>query len=84
MPEKTLRELGEEYETATAVLKERIARKRAQLHALKDSICSNEAYIIKSELKLLYAEKREAKEVAEYLKAYYEPHEGKRELFCYK
>lgn len=84
MSEKTLRELGEEYGVASAILKERIAAKRAQLRALKDSICSNEAYLLKSELKILYAEQREAKEVAEYLKTYYEQHEGKRELFSYK
>ncbi len=84
MSEKTLRELGEEYGAAAAILKERIAAKRAQLRELKDSICSNEAYLLKSELKILYAEQREARETAEYLKTYYEPHEGKRELFSYK
>ena len=83
MSEKTLRELGEEYEAAIIILKERIAAKRAQLNALRDSVCSNEAYILKSELKILYAEQREARETAEYLKTYYEPHEGKRELFSY-
>ncbi len=83
MSEKTLRELGEEYETAAAIVKERIANKRAQLRSLRDSVCSNEAYVLKSELKMLYAEQREAREIAEYLKTYYEPHEGKRELFSY-
>lgn len=83
MSEKTLRELGEEYETASVILKERIANKRTELRALKDSICSNEAYRLKSELKILYAEQRDAKEIADYLKTYYEPHEGKRELFSY-
>jgi hypothetical protein len=48
---------------------------------LRDSICSNEAYLLKSELKVLYAEQRDAKEIADYLKTYYDPHEGKRELF---
>ena len=81
MTEKTLREIGEEYETALSILNERIASKRAKLRALKDSICSNEAYLLKSELKILYAEQRDTKEIAEYLKTYYDPHEGKRELF---
>lgn len=81
MTEKTLRELGEEYETASIILKERIASKRAKLRALKDSVCSNEAYLLKSELKILYAEQRDAKEIADYLRTYYAPHEGKRELF---
>ena len=84
MSEKILRELGEEYDAAVYILKERIVAKRAQLRALKDSICSNEAYVLKSELKILYAEQREARETAEYLKTYYEPHKGKRELFSYK
>ncbi len=83
MSERTLRELGEEYECAAKILKERIAAKRAMLNALKDSVCSNEAYLLKSELKILYAEQREARETAEYLKTYYEPHEGKREIFSY-
>lgn len=83
MSEKTLRELGAEYEAAAYILKERIAKKRGELGALKNSICSNEAYLLKSELKRLYAEQRDAKEIAEYLKTYYEPHEGKRELFSY-
>ena len=81
MTEKTLRELGEEYETESIILKERIASKRAKLRALKDSVCSNEAYLLKSELKILYAEQRDAKEIADYLRTYYDPHEGKRELF---
>ena len=84
MSEKTLRDIGEEYEAAALILKERIAKKRAQLNALRDSVCSNEAYQLKSELKILYTEQRDAKETAEYLKTYYEPHEGKRELFGYK
>ena len=81
---KTLRQLGEEYERAAAYVKERIANKRKQLHGLKDSVCSNEAYIIKRELKVLYAEYRQAKETAEYLKTYYDTHGGKKELFSYK
>lgn len=83
MSDKSLRELGEEYERAVLILKERIAVKRAELNSLNDSICSNEAYLLKSELKILYAEQRDAKEVAEYLKTYYDSHDGKRELFSY-
>ncbi|MBR3780783.1 MAG: hypothetical protein IKK63_06265 [Clostridia bacterium] len=84
MSDKSLRELGEEYESAAAIIKERIAAKRKQLRELKESICSNEAYVLKSELKTLYAEQRETREIAEYLKTYYEPHEGKKEIFSYK
>lgn len=84
MSEKTPKELGEEYESASIIIKERIDRKEAELRRLKDSICSNEAYKLKKELKILYEELREAKENAEYLKTYYEPHEGKKELFSYK
>ena len=81
---KSLRQLGEEYEAAAAQVKRRIDKKRAQLRGLKDSICSNEAYELKRELQLLYAEHREASEIAEYLKSYYVPHCGKHELFSYK
>lgn len=81
---KTLRELGAEYETAAEIVKRRIAVKREQLRNLKDSVCSNEAYELKRELQLLYAEHREAKTIAEHLKTYYEPHEGRREIFNYK
>lgn len=81
---KTLKELGEEYEAAAAQVKRRIAQKRQQLRGLKDSVCSNEAYELKRELQLLYAEHREAQEIAEYLKSYYEPHRGRKEIFDYK
>lgn len=81
---KTLRQLGKEYEAAAAQVKRRIEKKRAELRGLKDSVCSNEAYELKRELHLLYAECREASDIAEYLKKYYEPHCGKRELFSYK
>lgn len=81
---RSLMQLGEEYEAAAALVKRRIDSKRKQLGALKDGLCSNEAYELKRELRHLYAEHRDAKEIAEYLKSYYEPHRGKRELFCYK
>lgn len=81
---KTLYELGGEYETAAQKVKERIDRKRAKLRGLENRMCSNEAYELKRELRLLYAEHREVREIAEYLKTYYEPGEGKREIFSYK
>ena len=65
MSGKTPKELGEEYESASIIIKERIDRKEAALRRLKDSICSNEAYKLKKELKILYEELREAKENAE-------------------
>jgi hypothetical protein len=83
MNNKSLFELGEEYEASARKVKERIDKKRAELKSLKDSICSVEAYLLKSELKVLYEEYRQASETAEYLKTYYEPHVGKRELFLY-
>ena len=81
---KTLYELGAEYEASAKKVKERIEAKRAELKKLKNCICSNEAYEIKRELRLLYSEYREAREIAEYLKTYYEPTEGKKEIFSYK
>ena len=84
MSEKTLKELSKEYESAALIISERIARKKAELRRLKNSICSNGAYKLKSELKILYAELKDTSETAEYLKSYYEPHEGRKELFSYK
>lgn len=81
---KTLKELGEEYEKELINIKRRIADKRRRLASLRDSVCSTEAYELKRELQVLYAQHREASEIADYLKSYYEPHEGKRELFEYK
>ena len=81
---KTLYELGVEYEASAKKVKERIEKKRAALKNLKNCICSNEAYEIKRELRQLYSEYRETCEIAEYLKTYYEPCECKKEIFSYK
>lgn len=70
---KSLYVLGLEYETAAVTVKERIDKKTKQLNALPDSICSREAYVLKSELNTLYSEYRQAKNTAEYLKKYYSP-----------
>ncbi|MBO5858283.1 MAG: hypothetical protein J6R20_00690 [Clostridia bacterium] len=70
---KSLYDLGLEYETAAATVKSRIDAKTKQLNALPDSICSNEAYVLKSELNTLYSEYRQARDTAEYLKKYYSP-----------
>ncbi len=83
MNNKTLRELGEEYGAAAKVVKRRIEEKRKQLNSLKDKVCSNEAYVLKAELQYLYAEYRDAKNIAEYLKNYYDPKFGKTQLFRY-
>lgn len=80
---KTLRELGSEYEAAAEIVKKRIAVKRAKLRGLADSVCSNEAYEIKSELEIVYREYREAKEIAEHLRSYYEPDVKSENFFSY-
>lgn len=72
MREKSLYQLGVEYEGAAAVVKQRIDAKRKQLNSLKNRICSNEAYALKSELNSLYREYRETAATAKYLKHYYE------------
>ncbi len=81
---KSLHELGEEYERAASQIKRVIAKKREELNGLRDCICSTEAFELKRELNLLYAQYRETSEIAGYLKQYYEPHGGCRELFSYK
>lgn len=81
---KTLHELGMEYEREAEQIKRRIAVKRSELRGLSNSINSKDAYEIKRELKCLYGQYRDTMEIAEYLKNYYETHEGRRELFSYK
>ncbi len=81
---KTLYELGMEYESSAKLVKERIDRKREELKKLRNCICSNEAYELKRELRQLYSEYRETKEIAEYLKTYYDTDAGRREIFSYK
>ena len=81
---KSLHELGVEYETEALNIKRIIAVKRSKLRGLENGICSNEAFELKKELKNLYSQYRDTIEIAEYLKSYYEPHEGRRELFSYK
>lgn len=81
---KTLYELGTEYENSARLVKERIDRKREEMKKLRNSICSNEAYELKRELRQLYSEYRETKEIAEYLKSYYDTDTGRREFFSYK
>ena len=81
MSSKTLRELGVEYEMAAEQLKEIIDKKRKKLKGLKDSVCSNEAYELKSELQKLYAQHWEIQEIAEYLKNYYDPNACTGQMF---
>lgn len=79
---KTLCELGEEYEAAAECVKIRIEKKRKQLRELKNEMTSNDAYEVKRELKVLYEEHRLTRQIADYLKTYYESN-GK-EIFAYK
>ena len=81
---KTLFELGVEYEESARQIKSIIMKKREELRGLFDSVCSTEAYDLKRELRLLYEQHRELSEIADYLKRYYEPHKGRRELFSCK
>lgn len=70
---KSLYDLGLEYEEAAARVKERIDAKTKLLASLPNSVCSNEAYVLKSELNVLYGEYRQARDTAVYLKKYYSP-----------
>lgn len=67
----SLYKLGLEYEAAAAKVRERLDKKREKLRSLRNSVCSHEAYILKSEIATLYDELRETKHMAEYLKNYY-------------
>ena len=77
MQERSLKALGEEYERTAMLVKERIARKRSELRRLGTSL-SDEAYSIKRELNVLYEEHREAKDIAEHLKNYYDKDDKKK------
>ena len=77
MQERSLKALGEEYERTAMLVKERIARKRSELRRLGTSL-SDEAYSIKRELNVLYEEQREAKDIAEHLKSYYDNDDKKK------
>lgn len=77
MQERSLKALGEEYERTAMLVKERIARKRSELRRLGTSL-SDEAYSIKRELNVLYEEHREAKDIAEHLKSYYDKDDKKK------
>lgn len=70
---KTLFELGLEYEAAAKKIKERISARREKLRSLKDPYQSREAYVINSELRTLYYEHEETQRIAYYLKNYYKP-----------
>ena len=77
MQERSLKALGEEYERTAMLVKERIARKRSELRRLGTSL-SDEAYSIKRELNVLYEEHREAKDIAEHRKSYYDKDDKKK------
>lgn len=77
MREKNLYELGKEYENAATLVQERITRKRKELHRLGTEL-SDEAYSIKRELRVLYEEHREMRDISEYLKSYYSRNDTKK------
>lgn len=66
---KNLDELGGEYAAAAGVVTQRIEDRRAKLKKLKKQ--SVEAGIIRSELNILYRERRDALETAGMLRNYY-------------
>ena len=55
----TLYMLGLEYESAAEKVRERLEKKRAKLKSLRNSVCSREAYVLKSEIATLYGELKE-------------------------
>lgn len=81
MKNKSLYELGIEYEKTAETVKQRIAQRRAELRKLKNRICSKEAYALKSELNQLYREYRDCREASEYLKTYYDENRKRNGVF---
>lgn len=66
---KTLGELAEDYYEAVRVLESRIADRNKRLKEY--SPASREAAKLKSELNILYSERRDTMEAARFLKEYY-------------
>ena len=66
---KSIEELAAEYAAAAQIISERIAERREKLKFLLPA--SRNAAVIKSELRTLYAERRDAAETALKLSEYY-------------
>lgn len=81
MKNKSLYELGVEYEKAAETVKLRIAQRRAELRKLKNRICSKEAYELKSEINMLYREYHDCVDTSEYLKTYYDENRKRNGVF---
>ena len=81
MENKSLYELGVEYEKTAETVKLRIAQRRAALRSMKNRICSKEAYELKSELNQLYREYRDCRDASEYLKTYYDENRKRNGVF---
>lgn len=77
MQERNLYDLGREYERTAQRVQERIISKRCELRRIGTEL-SDEAYSIKRELRLLYAEHREMLDIAEHLKNYYKKDDKRR------
>lgn len=70
---KTLFELGLEYEEAAKAIYERISARRERLRSLRGQPQSCEVHILNSELGTLTREYTQTRRTAEYLKNYYKP-----------
>lgn len=71
---KSLYELGEEYEKTALIVKSRITERLKRLRKLRaeNRLLSDEAYTLKSELNYLYKEYNDTREIARHLKNYYD------------
>lgn len=74
---KTLCDLADEYFEQAQVLEGIIAKHRKRLAALPNPETSREAYGIKSLLNVLYKERRDVLETANYLKDNYSGEENR-------
>ena len=74
---RTLSQLADEYFEQAQVLDGIIAKKRKQLSALPNPETSIEAYKIKTLLNVLYKERRDVLETANYLKYNYSGEENR-------
>ncbi len=74
---KSLYQLGEEYEKTALTVKSRIAERLRRLQKLRadNRLLSDEAYTVKSELNYLYQEYNDTLDIARHLKNYYDKNE---------
>lgn len=75
---KSLYELGTEYETAIELAQASLKKTRAEIIAAKKAQDCDRVYLLKREMAVLYEEIVDMRMIAEKLKNYHNPENGRR------